>query len=141
VPKSFNLIAKCVLVFVVCNLPIASVVSASAQEKRPSQTAGVDNSKMGAYRALAELSYQAFQKGDNATAAKLARILERTWDKGEEGGGERSLAKTNNELFEQIDTAMDAFIKPLIGYEKSAPDPAKIEAAYTAFLEKLKQAD
>jgi hypothetical protein len=107
-----------------------------AQDKRPSQVAGVDNSKMGAYRALAELSFAAFQKKDNATAAKLARILERTWDEGEEGGGKTSLTMTNAELFEQIDSAMDAFIKPLIGYEKSAPDPATIESAYTAFLEK-----
>jgi hypothetical protein len=141
VRQRFQLITKCIFILAICSLPVVSAVPAQAQEKRPSQTAGVDNSKMGAYRALAELSYQAFQKGDNATAAKLARILERTWDKGEEGGGERSLAKTNNELFEQIDTAMDAFIKPLISYEKSVPDPTKTEAAYTAFLEKLKQAD
>jgi hypothetical protein len=141
VRQRFHLITKFVLIFVLCTLPALSLVSARAQDKRPSQTAGVDNTKMGAYRALAELSFQAFQKGDNATAAKLARILERTWDKGEEGGGERSLAKTNNELFELIDNAMDAFIKPLIGFEKSTPDPAKVGAAYTAFLEKLKQGD
>lgn len=134
-------ITKWVLVVVVSALSVASAVCARPQEKRPSQTAGVDNTKMGAYRALAELSFQAFQKGDSAAAAKLARILERTWDKGEEGGGERSLAKINNDLFEQIDSAMDAFIKPLIAYEKSVPDPAKVEAAYTSFLEKLKQAD
>jgi hypothetical protein len=139
--QSFPLITKSVWMIVLCTLPAASAVPARAQENRPSQTAGVDNSKMGAYRALAELSFQAFRKGDTASSAKLARILERTWDKGEEGGGERSLAKTNKELFEQIDNAMDAFIKPLIGYEKSTPDPAKIEAAYAAFLEKLKQAD
>jgi hypothetical protein len=141
VRQTFHLITKCVLILVLCTLSVASLLSAQVQEKRPSQTAGVDNTRMGAYWALAELSFQAFQKGDNATAAKLARILERTWDKGEEGGGEKSLAKTNNELFEQIDGAMDAFIKPLIAYEKSVPDPAKIEAAYRAFLEKLKQAD
>jgi hypothetical protein len=111
------------------------------QDKRSSQVAGVDNSKMGAYRALAELSYQAFQKGDTATAAKLSRILERTWDKGEQGGGKSSLTMTNAELFEQIDSAMDGFIKPLIGFEKTTPDPAKVAVAYAAFLEKLKQAD
>jgi hypothetical protein len=56
-------------------------------------------------------SFQAFPKGDNATSAELARILERTWDAAEEGGGDRSLAKTNKDLFEQIDKAMDVFIK------------------------------
>jgi hypothetical protein len=141
VRQSFRLIMRCALILFTFTFPVLHGVSARIQEKRLTQTAGVDNTKMGAYRALAELSFQAFQKGDHATAAKLARILERTWDKGEEGDGERSLAKTNNELFEQIDAAMDAFIKPLIGYEKSAPDPAKTGTAYTAFLEKLKQAD
>jgi len=61
------------VLFVACG----TVLPVSAQEKRPSQTAGVDNTKMGTYRALAELTFQAFEKGDNATAAKLARILER----------------------------------------------------------------
>jgi len=42
---------------------------------------------MGPYRALAQLAYAASQKGDNALAAKLARILERTWDKAEDYGG------------------------------------------------------
>jgi hypothetical protein len=119
----------------------ATSVPAKAQEKRPSQTAGVDNTKMGTYRALAELSFQAFKKGDGVTAAKLARILERAWDSSEEGGGEKALAKTNPQLFEQIDRAMDVFIKPLIGYEKAAPDPAKVESAYNAYLELLKQAE
>ena len=61
-------------------------------------------------------------------------MLERTWDKSEEGGGERSLAKTNSELFERIDAHVDAFIKPLIGYEKSAPDPTRTGAGYAASL-------
>src|ERR1700734_758831 len=43
----------------------------------------VDDTHMGSYRALAELSHEAFEKGDVARAAVLARILERTWDKGE----------------------------------------------------------
>ena len=46
---------------------------------------------MGAYRALAQLYFQAFQKGDILAAAELARNLERTWDGAEEGGGPRSL--------------------------------------------------
>jgi len=59
----------------------ASNSNTLAQERRFPQTAGVDDSKMGPYRALAQLSYAASQKGDNALAAKLARILERNWDK------------------------------------------------------------
>src|SRR5882762_1280994 len=77
-----------------------------SQEAPPSQVAGVDNTKMGAYRALAQLSFQAFEKGDATTAAELARVLERTWDKGEEQGGAESVAKLNPALFKQIDDAM-----------------------------------
>jgi hypothetical protein len=52
-----------------------------AQEKHSPRTAGVDDTKMGPDRALTQLAVAASQKGDNATAAELARILERTWDK------------------------------------------------------------
>lgn len=122
-------------------LATAVVTPSGAQEKNVTQTAGVDNTKMGAYRALAQLCFQAYQKGDNATAAELARILERTWDAAEEHGGENSLGAKNKDLFEQIDQAMDAFIKPLIHYTTKAPDPAAVKAAYTDFLSKLKQGD
>ena len=112
-----------------------------AQEKKTPQTAGVDNSKMGPYRALAQLAYAASQKGDNTTAAQLARILERTWDKSEDYGGDTALSKTNKALFESIDKAMDQFVNLLMEHITTAPDPAKVKAAYTAYLEKLKLAD
>ena len=112
-----------------------------AQEKHFPQTAGVDDSKMGPYRALAQLSYAASQKGDNALAAKLARILERNWDKAEDYGGETALSKTNHALFDEIDKAMDRFISPLVAHPTAAPDAAVVKAAYTAYLERLKQAD
>lgn len=86
---------------------------AVGQEKKAPQTAGVDDTKMGAYRALAQLSFAAIQKGDTATAAKLARILERNWDKAEDYGGDTALSKTNHALFEQIDKSMDTFINSL----------------------------
>ena len=112
-----------------------------AQEKHFPQTAGVDDSKMGPYRALAQLSYAASQKGDNALAAKLARILERNWDKAEDYGGETALSKTNHSLFDEIDKAMDRFISPLVAHPTAAPDAVVLKAAYTAYLERLKQAD
>jgi hypothetical protein len=115
--------------------------SALAQEKRAPQMAGVDNTKMGAYRALAQIAFAAFQKGDTATAAQLARILERLWDKAEDYGGDTALKKTNAELFEQIDKAMDQFVTPLMNSAKTPPDAVKLKAAYTAYLEKLKLAD
>jgi len=65
-------------------MPLGAIgLTSAAQERKFPQTAGVDDSKMGSYRALAQLAFAASQKGDNALAAKLARILERDWDKAE----------------------------------------------------------
>jgi hypothetical protein len=122
-------------------LAILSSPSASAQEKRVPQSAGVDNSKMGPYRALAQVAYAASQKGDNPTAATLAKVLERLWDKAEDYGGDTALSKTNRALFDQIDKAMDKFITLLTEHPAAAPDPAKLKAAYNAYLEKLRLAD
>ena len=130
-------------VLLICGLLsfTAVVTATAAQERKVPQTVGVDNSKMGPYRALAQLAYAASQKGDNATAAMLAKILERTWDKAEDYGGDTALSKTNHALFEEIDKAMDQFGNILIEHPSSAPDQAKLKAAYTSYLEKLKLAD
>ena len=114
---------------------------AFAQEKKVAQQNGVDNSKMGAYRALAQHIYADFQKGDLAAAALMAKALERVWDKAEDYGGDTALAKTNHGLFEQIDKAMDEFLSLITDAKSKPPDPAKVKAAYTAYLEKLKLAD
>ena len=118
-----------------------SVSGVRAQEKKVPQSAGVDNSKMGPYRALAQHTFAEFQKGDSAAAAQLARVLERVWDKGEDYGGDTALKKTHPDLFDEIDKAMDDFITPLTDYKTKTPDPAKVKAAYNAYLEKLKLAD
>jgi hypothetical protein len=121
----------------------ASVASApaGAQEKKVAQKNGVDISKMGAYRALAQHLYSDYQKGDLAAAAELATILERLWDKAEEYGGDTALAKTNRKLFEEIDKAMDQFIGPFTESKGKPPDPAKVKAAFNTYMEKLKLAD
>jgi hypothetical protein len=111
------------------------------QERRAPQTAGVDNTKMGPYRALAQLAYAASQKGDNAGAAMLAKILERTWDKAEDYGGDTALSKKNHALFEEIDKAMDQFISLLLEHPTPAPDAGKLKSAYSFYLEKLKLGD
>jgi hypothetical protein len=127
--------------FVILLLGFVGFSAASAQEKKVPQTAGVDNTKMGAYRALAQHAFLEFQRGDVATAAQLARILERVWDKAEDYGGDTALKRTNPDLFEKIDKAMDDFITPLQEYKTKTPDPARVKAAYNAYLEKLKLAD
>src|SRR6202790_160195 len=126
---------------IVISLGIAMGLTSVAQEKHFPQTAGVDDSKMGPYRALAQLAFAASQKGDNALAAKLARILERDWDKAEDYGGESALSKTNHALFEEIDKAMDRFIAQLVPHVTAAPDQTTVKAAYNVYLEKLKLAD
>jgi hypothetical protein len=138
----FGKVRHCAAVgVIVMSLGITVAPTSPAQEKRFPQTAGVDDSKMGPYRALAQLAFAASQKGDNAMAAKLARILERDWDKAEDYGGESALSKTNHALFMEIDKAMDRFIAPLVAHVSSAPDQAVVKAAYNTYLEKLKLAD
>lgn len=122
-------------------LTIAAFSLASAQERKVPQTDGVDNTKMGAYRALAQHTYEEFQKGNTAAAAQLARSLERVWDKAEDYGGDMALHKTQPDLFEEIDKAMDEFVMPLEAYKTKPPEAAKVRAAFNAYLEKLKLAD
>ena len=119
----------------------AAAVPASAQEKKVAQQNGVDNTKMGPYRALAQHIYSDFQKGDLAAAAEMARVLERLWDKAEDYGGDAALSKTNRKQFDEIDRAMDQFITPLMEAKGKPPDPAKVKAAFNSYLEKLKLAD
>lgn len=114
--------------------------AAFAQDRKVGQANGVDNSKMGAYRALAQHIYGDLQKGDVLAAAEMGRVLERLWDKAEDYGGDTALSKTNHELFEEIDKAMDQFLTP-IWEAKGKPDLARIKAAFTNYLEKLKLAD
>ncbi len=118
-----------------------SAAPSFAQEKKMSQTNGVDNSKMGPYRALAQHIYLELQKGDLAAAAELSRVLERVWDKAEDYGGDTALARTNRQLFEEIDKAMDQFVTPITEAKGKPPDPAKVKAAYNLYLEKLKLGD
>lgn len=119
----------------------AAFSPASAQDKKVPQTSGVDNTKMGAYRAIAQHAYLEFQKGDTAAAAQLAHSLERVWDKGEDYGGDTALKKTHPDLFEQIDKAMDDFVLPLMEYKTKPPDAARVKTAFNTYMEKLKLAD
>ena len=130
-------VTTCTAALLVCTFAAPLI----AQEKRAPQTAGVDNTKMGPYRALAQLAVAASQKGDHASAATLAKILERTWDKAEDYGGDTALSKTNHALFDQIDKAMDQFISLFLEHPTSAPDAAKLKSTYAQYLEKLKLAD
>jgi hypothetical protein len=141
--KSFVRVRASLIRFGACVVLVTpmAVAAPSVSKEKATQIAGVDNTAMGPYRALAQMSFQAFQKGDFATAAELSRVLERTWDAAEERGGSQSLGSRNKDLFEQIDQSMDGFIKPLLHYATKAPTADVIEPAYKTFLEELKKGD
>ena len=79
--------------FLALALVLGNTTTTLAQEKKVGQVNGVDNSKMGPYRALAQHIYSDFQKGDVAAAAEMGRVLERVWDKAEDYGGDTALSK------------------------------------------------
>lgn len=126
------------IMLLLCSTSLGAVVP---QEAHQPQTAGVDNTKMGPYRALARLTYAAAQKGDGSAATQLAKILERVWDKAEDYGGDTALSKTNPDLFKQVDKAMDDFITAVQAGAKTPGDTAKLKGAYNNYLEKLQLAD
>ena len=100
------------------------------QSKPAADAAAVDDS-MTPYRKLAADTLSAFQAHDISTAKKKARELEKAWD-----SNEKALQKKSPDVWGQIDKAMDDFIKPL----GKSPDPAKVQAAYDAFIAKLQLA-
>jgi hypothetical protein len=102
----------------------------------PTEVAGVERQHMGIYRALSELIMDSFKKKDFATAAKLSRIMEISWDR-----GETELNTKSRQTWGQIDAAMDKFILPIIDYKKTMPDVSNVTAAYQTFLEKLKDGE
>ena len=90
-------------------------------------------SNIAAYKTLADETLKAFKAGDLATAKKKAKELEKAWDT----TGKADLAK-KQDLWKEIDTALDGFIDPILKEEK--PDPAKVEAGYKDFIAKLNKA-
>lgn len=139
--SSFQKVASAIL-FPALALLLGTVAHpAMTQEKKVAQANGVDNSKMGPYRALAQHIYGDFRKGDLTAAAEMSRVLERLWDKAEDYGGDTALSKTNRKLFDDIDKAMDQFISPIMDAKGKPLDAAKVKAAYNAYLEKLRLAD
>ena len=130
--KAWTIIAMLV------TLTACGTIASSAHELQPA----VDQSKPSAgtpaadnmtpYRELAADTLQAFKADDTPTAKKKARELEVAWD-----SREKALQKKSPDLWDQIDKAMDAFIKPVQG---KSPDPAKVQMAYDTFIAKLQMA-
>jgi wobble nucleotide-excising tRNase len=113
---------------------LTSAAQASTPRLGGFQTAAATpaDDNMTPYRKLAADTLTAFQAHDLAGARKKAKELEKAWD-----NDQKALQKQNRDVWDQIDKAMDDFIKPLDG---KAPDAAKVQAAYDTFIGKLKLA-
>jgi hypothetical protein len=113
---------------------LTSVAQASmpapARSQQAAATSADDN--MTPYRKLAADTLTAFKAHDMAGARKKAKELESAWDK-----DQKALQKKSPDVWNQIDKAMDDFIKPL---GDKAPDAAKVQAAYDTFIAKLQLA-
>jgi hypothetical protein len=116
-----------------CGRTIASAQEAkpAVDQPQPAVDARAVDDNMTPYRKLAADALNAFQAHDIPTAKKKARELEVAWD-----SNEKALRKKSPDVWGQIDKAMDDFIKPL----GKSPDPAKVQAAYDAFIAKLQLA-
>jgi esterase/lipase len=119
----------------VITLTMGGTIAMAAREAKPvdvstQAAASVDN--MTPYRNLAADTLKAFKANDLATARKKAKELETAWDK-----NEKALQKKSPDIWDQIDKAMDDFIKPL---SAKAPDAGKVQATYDAFIAKLQLA-
>lgn len=104
-----------------------------ARAAAAADTVTVDKNQAGPYKALADLSMEAVKAGNYPRAITLARILELVWDT-----GSKDFEQKAGDKFTQIDDAMDNFIRPILGSTKKAPDDAALDAAYKAYVEKLK---
>ena len=118
----------------VMTLTISGTIAIAAREIKPTaaMTLSVQDDNMTPYRNLAAATLTAFKANDLATARKKAKELESAWDK-----NEKALQESSRSVWDQIDKAMDDFIKPL---SAKAPDAAKVQATYDAFIAKLQLA-
>jgi len=117
---------------------VSGALTSSAQASTPAPdqsqpaTATPADDNMTPYRKLATDTLTAFKAHDMANARKKAKELETAWDK-----DQKALQKESRDVWNQIDKAMDDFIKPL---QDKAPDAAKVQAAYDTFIAKLQLA-
>jgi hypothetical protein len=110
----------------------ATRVSASADRWQAAASLAPADDNMTPYRTLAADTQKAFKAHDLTAARKKAKELETAWDK-----NEKALQKKSPDVWNQIDKAMDDFIKPLAD---KAADAAKVQTAYDAFIAKLQMA-
>ena len=134
---------KVIMFFLLYLVSLFLNMSTMRAQSKTSNDINPDQGRMGSYRALAQLAYHAYEQGDDKTAAILARILERTWDQGEQkNSSENSFCKTHSSVCTSIDGAMDDFIKPLTGFTRTGrADEIREKATFKVYLDTLSVAD
>ncbi len=113
---------------------VAQEPTPPVNQSKPAAGAVAADDNMSPYRELAGETLTAFQAHDLSTARKKARQLEVTWDT-----REKAMQRKSPDLWGQIDKAMDAFIKPVM--QGKSLDPARVQAAYDAYIAKLQLAE
>ncbi|MGH9640843.1 MAG: beta-propeller fold lactonase family protein [Terriglobales bacterium] len=89
--------------------------------------------KLEHFRMLAKQAMDAVAKNDLPSATKLCQTLETEWD-----SGELDLRRSSPDVWNQVDEAMDNFIRPITTAGGVSPNPAALNTAYQNFLVKLK---
>ena len=75
---------------------------------------------------------EAVQRKDMSTAADLCDALESLWDR-----AEVDLQRKDMSAFQQIDHAMDNFIRPIMRYQSVPTDLPELKRVYGEYLKKL----
>jgi hypothetical protein len=109
------------------------LLAASLAGPAMGKVGSVPDDKMAPYKTLADAALKAFKGGDLAGAKKKAKELEKAWD----ANSKSDLGK-KQDLWKEIDAAVDAFIDPLM--KEASPDAAKVEAAHKDLIAKLNKA-
>lgn len=129
--KTWIRIATLVM-FTVAGTLTSSAQASIARPDRSQAAATPADDNMTPYRKLAADTLTAFKGHDMVSARKKAKELETAWDK-----DQKALQKQSPDVWNQIDKAMDGFIKPL---QDKAPDAGKVQTAYDTFIAKLQLA-
>ena len=93
----------------------------------------IDNSYTSVYRVLGQLAVEAVQNDDFPRAVVYAKILEVVWDR-----GENNLKTKSREKWDEVDEALDQFIRPIVRFADKKPAVAEVQANYARLAETLK---
>jgi hypothetical protein len=119
-----NRIKKITLLLVIVTVQFAvAIPQAWAQTGAPTDS-------MTPYRTTAAEILNAFKAGNMDTAIAKSKEIQKAWD-----GEQKALKDRAKDVWKAADHAMDLFVKPIIKDDNL--DPAKVQAAYDAYISTL----